>query len=194
MTHFPSTDIRCVTYRGYGFGAGSAGRRRIRIYVLNGRPSQIMPSRTAKAAASVRVLTPSLSRMCVRWVVTVRGLMNRAAAISRSIIPLATSRSTSISRALSPPRASTGRLVRVQFRQQRLCPIQCRPSRQWLADGDDYFAEQHSRVGRGCLSRSATRRGQGVRVRDRTERRRHPRAPEPPSGDIQPHRHGHQSS
>lgn len=67
---------------------------------------QISPRRTATAAASARALTPSLAKRLARWVCTVREPMKSAEAISRSVRPLATRRSTSVSQGVSGPALS----------------------------------------------------------------------------------------
>ena len=69
---------------------------------------QIRPRPTASATASARPLTSSLSKIWVKCVVTVRGLMKSASAISGFDRPAATSRNTSASRAESRGPGSTG--------------------------------------------------------------------------------------
>src|SRR5215207_5943514 len=64
-----------------------------------------MPSRTAMAAASVRLVAPSLFRMLATWVCTVRLLTNSASPISLSVRPSTSRRSTSNSRGVSPAAA-----------------------------------------------------------------------------------------
>src|SRR5689334_3513043 len=59
-------------------------------------------SRYATAAASPRLVTPSLARMLDTCTLAVLAEMNSSAAISRLLRPAATSRSTSNSRAVSP--------------------------------------------------------------------------------------------
>ena len=66
------------------------------------------PDCAASNAASIRVETPSLSRMWVTWTLAVLGVMNRASPISRLVRPSATSARTSSSRRDSPNRAPAG--------------------------------------------------------------------------------------
>src|SRR5204862_5540853 len=60
------------------------------------------PSRTATAAASVRVATPSLPRMFETWTPAVLSLMNSVSAMRRFVYPSATRARTSRSRPVSP--------------------------------------------------------------------------------------------
>src|SRR5207302_4543644 len=62
----------------------------------------ISPSSLARLAASARDLQSSLARMLRTCVSTVRGLRNRTRAISLSVWPSATRRTTSSSRRVSP--------------------------------------------------------------------------------------------
>ena len=68
------------------------------------------PARAASIAASIRLLTPSLSRMWVTWTLAVFGLMNSSSAIWPFVRPAATSASTSDSRADRPRSANGGRV------------------------------------------------------------------------------------
>ena len=77
------------------------------------------PTRTAIVAASTRLLTPSLLRMCVTWTLAVFGLMNSTSAISPFERPAATSSRTSHSRAESP-RISAGPRDARRARRARL--------------------------------------------------------------------------
>ena len=65
-------------------------------------------ARNARIAAAVRVSTPSLAYTCCRCLCTVRGLMPRISAMSRSVLPAATHRSTSPSRGVSGALAPGG--------------------------------------------------------------------------------------
>ena len=58
-----------------------------------------------QTASCVRVVVPSLRRMRVMWVSTVRSEMKRRSAISRLVRPVATRATTSCSRGESPPGA-----------------------------------------------------------------------------------------
>src|SRR6266508_3913242 len=65
-----------------------------------------MPSRWAMVAASTRLRTPSLPRMLETCTVAVLGLMNSVSAIWALVCPIATSASTSCSRAVRPSRSN----------------------------------------------------------------------------------------
>ena len=81
-------DIRKATYRGVYFH-GNAARTRY-VFSAIARPGltfQSKPRRAAAATASAREFAPSLLRMWVTWVVTVRGLMKSASAISCEVWP-----------------------------------------------------------------------------------------------------------
>jgi hypothetical protein len=67
----------------------------------------MIPRSIADTTAAVRSSTPSLPKICSRWVLTVASLMNRRAATSALLEPLATSSSTSISRPVSASSART---------------------------------------------------------------------------------------
>ena len=69
-------------------------------------PGAVSPARAASIAASMRLLTPSLSRMCVTWTLAVFGLMNSSRAIWPLVRPRATSARTSASRADRPSSAN----------------------------------------------------------------------------------------
>src|SRR3989442_1730473 len=63
--------------------------------------SRTRPRRVATFTASVRLVTPSFSKRCPRWVFTVRSLIASSAAISLLALPSAISRSADISRGVS---------------------------------------------------------------------------------------------
>ena len=67
--------------------------------------------------AAARDDRPSLVKMLLTWRATVFSLMNSSAAIARLVLPAATRRSTSTSRAVSPPAA-----LAAAFRDERLHP------------------------------------------------------------------------
>ena len=76
-----------------------SGRLRTSTELADG--TQARPWRTAQTAAAVRESTPSFCRMCRTWLSTVRSPSDSASAISRSVRPSASSRSTSRSRRVS---------------------------------------------------------------------------------------------
>ena len=82
--------------RSHGHAPDYAGRRPA-VDRARAARNQTRLSRTARATASVRVVTPSLAKMLVTWVWTVRGLMKRTWAISGLECPSTSKRSTSIS-------------------------------------------------------------------------------------------------
>ena len=71
-----------------------------------GYSSRTSPRRVATLTASVRLVTPSFSNRCPRWVFTVRSLMSSAVAISLFALPSASSFSVAISRGVSCTRVT----------------------------------------------------------------------------------------
>src|SRR5699024_5556916 len=65
------------------------------------RRHRIAPDSRALATAAVRELTPSLVKMCTRWLLTVASLRNSARPMSLLVSPAATRVSTSVSRVVS---------------------------------------------------------------------------------------------
>src|SRR5688500_1176547 len=76
--HAGTTDAAHRMKRVFGLQDGLAGATRNYVGKPPRDDSSARPRRCAVATASVREPTPSLVKMLVRWVDTVRGLMNRA--------------------------------------------------------------------------------------------------------------------
>ena len=153
-------------------------------------------ARTRTRVAAVRDETPSLAKMFCTWRATVCSLITSSAAISRLLLPAATSRSTSSSRGVSPRRVA-GAGQRVDARR-RPAPRRAARRRSRAASSSSAAVssspsarhaepDQHARprrlVGRVELAprllgrRSAIERA----ARRRPRRARPPRARAPPS-------------
>ena len=83
--------------------SGTKGRVGISVILtVPAGPTQSRPRLSACVAASRRLATPSLLRMCATWDCTVRGPRKSASAISLSVCRCASKRRTSTSRCVRP--------------------------------------------------------------------------------------------
>src|SRR5690242_7049606 len=93
---------------GRALDAGRPGlRHAVRLRCLPGREGVEEAEPVGAAAASPRLVTPSLARMLDTCTLAVLAEMNSSLAISRLLRPAATSRRTSNSRAVRPSRSGS---------------------------------------------------------------------------------------